>query len=271
MMRCKKIEGLLIAYIDKNLDKGDVQKVDKHLSSCAACRTEFEYMRSMNLRLSDMDMEEPPLTLKKNIDNMIKSYILGINNSTSKEPLSAKISNWIETWWPRRPLNQFITTSAVLVAGVIIGLIFNRNHNSNRIDQLGADVNDLKRVIVASMFNQTSVSDRVNGLAMSSQLKNVDQQFLSTLLLLLNTDSNVNVRIAAVNAIANFSRDEYVRQELIKSLNLQSSPLVQISLINLLVEIKEHDSSSALLKIINDPNTNDYVKNHAEQALKKLT
>jgi hypothetical protein len=270
-MRCTKVKGFLIEYINEELENGNTQKVEGHLASCETCRKEVEQMRSLFLELNDIGMEEPPQTLKKNINNMIESYSLGMNNNFNRETFLQRIARWLDTWWPRCPLIQVITTLVVLVAGFIIGLSINRDHNSNPIDQLRSDVNDLKKVIVASMFNQTSVLDRVNGLAMSSQLKNVDQQFLSTLLLLLNTDSNVNVRIAAVNALANFSRDEYVRQELIKSLNLQSSPLVQISLINLLVDIKEHDSTSTLLKIINDPNTNDYVKNHAELALKKLT
>jgi HEAT repeat protein len=101
-------------------------------------------------------------------------------------------------------------------------------------------------------------------------LENVDRQFYSTLLLLLNSDSNVNVRLAAVNALSNFAEDEYVRHELVKSLNLQSSPLIQISLIDLLASIKETDSSSTLIKLINDPDINIHVKERAKKVLKQF-
>jgi HEAT repeat protein len=129
---------------------------------------------------------------------------------------------------------------------------------------------------MASLLNESSAMDRISGLTRTGQLtttgqlKSVDRQFYSTLLLLLNSDSNINVRLAAVNALANFSENEYVRHELVKSLSLQSSPLVQISLIDLLASIKEPDSSSTLVRLINDPDINIHVKERAKKALKEF-
>ena len=269
-MKCKKIKSFLIEYVNGGLDNKDTGIVDAHLSSCEICRTEVEEMKSVLSRLDDIPLEEPSPNLKKDIDNMIDSYSLGMND-ISGEPWLEKVSKWIETWWPRRPMIQFVTTSTVLVAGLIIGLgLGHRGESKNQISQLRSDIDGLKKVVVASILNQSSVSDRINGLSMSSQLKDVDAQFLSMLLLLLNTDSDVNVRLAAVNALSNFAKDEYVRNQLVKSLGLQSSPLVQVSLIDLLADIKEYNSSSALMKIINDPDVNAQVKKRAETALKQL-
>lgn len=269
-MECRKIKNLFIEYINGSLDSKDTRIVDAHLSSCETCGTEVENMKSVLFKLDDISLEEPSPNLKKNIDNMIDSFGLGMNN-ISGEPWLERASKWIETWWPKRPLVQFATTVSVLIMGLIMGLsIDNRPDSINEITQLKADMNEIKQVVMSSLLNQSSVTARINGLTMSSQLKDVDEQFLSMPLLLLNTDSDVNVRLAAVNALSNFAEDEYVRHELIKSLNLQSSPLVQISLIDLLATIKEYTSSSALIKIINDPNTNTYVKERAETALKQL-
>ena len=105
---------------------------------------------------------------------------------------------------------------------------------------------------------------------MSSRLKKADREFYSTLVLLLNSDPNVNVRLAAVNALSNFAENNYVRHELVISLGLQSSPLVQISLIDLLSSIKETDSSSTLIRMINNPDVNSHVKERARKALKQF-
>lgn len=269
-MNCKKIKSFFIEYINGGLNSEDTRIVDAHLSSCETCRTEVEKMKSILFKLDDIPLEEPSPNLKKNINNMIDSYNLGMNK-ISGEPWIEKVSKWIETWWPKRPLIQFATTVSVLIIGLITGLtIDDRSDSKNEINQLRSDVNNIKQVVMNSLLNQSSVSDRINGLTMSSQLKNVDPQFFSILLMLLNTDSNVNVRLAAVNALSNFAEYEYVRHELIKSLSLQSSPLVQISLIDLLATIKEYTSSSTLIEIINDPNTNKHVKERAESALKQL-
>lgn len=269
-MRCKKLKGYFVEYINGGLEAKDLRIVDEHLSSCETCRIEVERIKSIWNKLDDIELEGPSPELKKNIDNMIESYSLGMNN-IAEESRKERLSKWLETWWPRRPLAQFATTFIVLVAGLTMGLIIDgRSGSKDEITRLKADMNEIKQMVMNSLLNQSSVTARINGLTMSTQVKNVDAQFYSVLLLLLNTDSNVNVRLAAVNALSNFAGDEYVRRELIKSLGLQSSPLVQISLIDLLTDLKEYNSSSALIKIINDPNTNDHVKKRAEKALKQF-
>ncbi|MFC1841062.1 HEAT repeat domain-containing protein [Thermodesulfobacteriota bacterium] len=231
-------------------------------------------VKSVWLKLDDIEMEEPSETLKKNFENMINSYSLGMNNNTDTS-LYDMFSNWLDSWWPKRPLTQFAATVAVLIIGLVTGLNINEKADS-KIEELQNGVNNLHQVVMASLLNESSAMDRINGLTMTGQLtttdqlKNVDRQFYSTLLLLLNSDSNVNVRMAAVNALANFADNDYVRHELVKSLSLQSSPLVQVSLIDLLASIKEPDSSSTLVRLINDPGTNVHVKERAKTALKEF-
>lgn len=276
MMKCEDINKLFIEYIDGSLGSEDSRIVDEHLSSCDECRTELASVKTLWLKLDDIEMEEPSENLKKNFDNMINSYSLGMNNNTGVS-LYETFSNWLDSWWPKRPVVQFAATMAVLIIGLVAGLNINERTGANKeIVQLQSDVNNLNQVMMASLLNESSAMDRINGLTMTGQLtatgqlKDADRQFFSTLLLLLNSDSNVNVRLAAVNALANFADNDYVRHELVKSLNLQSSPLVQISLIDLLASIREPDSSSTLIRFINDPDINEHVKERAKTALKEF-
>ncbi len=269
-MKCEDVKELIIEYIDGSLNDKETRKVDDHLSLCEACRTEAADMKSIWLKLDDVELEDPPDTLKKNFDNMLESYSLGMNTNT-KDKWYETTSKWFEFLWPKRPLIQFATTVAVLIIGLLIGLGINERVESNKeIVQLKTDMNDLRQVVMSSLLNQSSVVERINGLTMTSRLENIDRPFYSTLLLLLNSDSNVNVRLAAVNALSNFVEDEYVRHELVKSLSLQSSPLVQTSLIDLLAAIRETESSSTLISIINDPDINIHVKERARMALNQF-
>jgi hypothetical protein len=166
---------------------------------------------------------------------------------------------------------QLTATIAVLMVGLVMGLNINlEDEPDRRIVQLKTDVDQIRQTVMSSLLNQSSVTERINGLRMTNRLENVDDEFYSTLLLLLNTDSNVNVRLAAVNALSNYADNKYVRHELVKSLGLQSSPLIQISLIDLLSTIQEHDSYPTLMRMIDDPDTNTHVKKRAQSALTKL-
>jgi len=269
-MKCEDIQGLITEYINGDLNDKDARTVKEHLASCEVCRTEVADMKSIWSKLDDMGMEEPSDNLKRNFKNMIDSYSLGMNNNP-KIPWYETILKWLESWWPKRPLVQFAMTVVVLIIGLVTGLSVNeRTESKKEIVQLKTDVNEIRQVVMSSLLNRSSAVDRINGLTMSGRLKGLDDEFFSVLLLILNSDSNVNVRLAAVNALANFADNEYVRHELVKSLSLQSSPLVQISLIDLLASIKETESSSSLIRIINDPDINIYVKERARKALKQF-
>ncbi|MGD9160554.1 MAG: zf-HC2 domain-containing protein [Desulfobacteraceae bacterium] len=268
-MSCEDINALIIEYIDGTLNDGDTLRVDEHLSSCEGCRAELTNMKSILLKLDNFKMEEPSVNLKKNFENMIESYSLGMKNI--KTPWHETFSKWLESWWPKHPLVQFVTTVAVLIIGLAAGLSINEKSGSNHeITEIKNNVNHLEKVVMTSLLNQSSAADRINGLSKTGQLKNGDKQLYSTLILLLNSDPNVNVRLAAVNALTNFADNEYVRHELVISLGLQSSPLVQVSLIDLLASIKETDSSPTLIRLLNNPETNVHVKERARKALKQF-
>ena len=266
MMSCEDIKTLIIEYLDGVLNDEDIHRVDEHLSSCEDCHAELSGMKSILLKLDGVKMEEPSDNLKRNFQSMIDSYSLGVDHQ--KRSWHEAVGSWIESWWPKRPVVQFMTTVAVLIIGLVTGL----NINKETVSQNGIDqrVNHLEKVVMTSLLNQSSAADRISGLSKTGQLKNVDKEFYSTLILLLNSDPNVNVRMAAVNALTNFADNEYVRHELVISLGLQSSPLVQVSLIDLLASIKETDSSSTLIRLINNPDTERHVKERAKKALKQF-
>ena len=269
-MKCEDIQELIIEYIEGSLNSEDTRRVEEHLASCENCLKEVGHMKSVWAKLDNMEMKEPSDNLKKNFKNMIDSYSLGMNNNSSL-PWHETISKWLESWWPKRPLMQFATTVVVLIIGLLTGLGINQRAESKKeIVQLKTDMNQIRQVMMNSLLNQSSATDRINGLTMSGRLKGADNEFFSVLLLILNSDSNINVRLAAVNALANFADNQYVRHELVKSLSLQSSPLVQISLIDLLASIGESGSSSTLIGIINNPDINTHVKERARKALKQF-
>ena len=269
-MKCEEIQGLLIEYIDRSLNEQDSIIIEEHLSSCEICSKEAEEIESLFLGLNDIELEEPSENLRINFNNMINSFSLSMGNGV-KLSLHEKLFSWIDYWWPKRPVIQFAVTVSVLIIGLAMGLNMNiGNESEKEIAELKTDVNHLRQTVMSSLLNQSSVTERINGLTMTGRLENVDSQFHSTLLLLLNSDSDVNVRLAAINALSKYADNPYVRQELVKSLDLQSSPLVQIALIDLLSSIQEYDSYPTLMRMIENPDTNAPVKKRAKKALTRL-
>jgi HEAT repeat protein len=96
-----------------------------------------------------------------------------------------------------------------------------------------------------------------------------DPQVEEALLYAVNHDSNVNVRLSAVDALQKYARDPQVSKSLVEALEPQDSPLVQIALIDLLVEAREDAVVPELRKLEREP-VNEAVKQRAGWALQKL-
>lgn len=269
-MKCDKIKEMFIEYIDGVLGSDKTLEVDKHIASCESCSKELAGIKTLCLNLNDIELEQPSEKLKNSFDSMVNSYIRYMDKHVNIAWYE-KASKWLSNWLPKRPFMQLTASIAVLIIGIVTGLNINRNDVSQKdIVQLKTDVGHLRQTVMNSLLNQSSVSERINGLTMASRLKNVNGQFHSTLLLLLNSDPDINVRIAAVNALSKYADNEYVRNELVRSLGLQSSPLVQIALIDLLSTIQEYDSYPTLMKMIDNPDTDNLVKKRAKSSLTKL-
>jgi HEAT repeat protein len=128
----------------------------------------------------------------------------------------------------------------------------------------------MRQMVSMSLLNEPSSSDRIRGVGFSKQIDQPTETLLTTLLSTLNSDPNVNVRLAAVDAMILFRDRSGVRDELIQSLSRQTSPLVQIALIDLLVQIQEKKALEALRRLIEDEKINPTVKAHAERGIEAL-
>src|SRR5207244_10569381 len=109
------------------------------------------------------------------------------------------------------------------------------------------------------------------GVNWSYQIEQPDEQVLSALLRALDPDPNVNVRLAAVDALQQFARSTVVKRGLLDSLPRQESPLVQIELINLIVDLKEKQSVPVLKALLQNSELNKTVRERAEWGLQKLS
>jgi DNA polymerase III delta subunit len=78
------------------------------------------------------------------------------------------------------------------------------------------------------------------------------------------------VRLAALDALRLYSGDGKVRQELIRSISKQDSPLVQIALAELMAQLQAKSSVKELEKILKDENTPIDVRKKIEESLKVL-
>jgi HEAT repeat protein len=125
-------------------------------------------------------------------------------------------------------------------------------------------------MVAVSLLQQSSAAERLRGVSWSHRIDQPGDDVLSALLDALRHDGNVNVRLAAIDALRQSNQSNRVREGLIDAIGHQSSPLVQIELIDALVDLRERRSRDALKALVENDRTERAVRERAEWGLKQL-
>jgi HEAT repeat protein len=120
------------------------------------------------------------------------------------------------------------------------------------------------------MLQQQSPSARMQGVTYSEKIVQPDPQVLDALLQVVNHDSNVNVRLSAVDALQKFANGPQVALAMVAAIPNQDSPLVQIALIDMLVQLEARNAVPGLTGISKDPRMDEMVRQRAIWALHKM-
>ena len=125
--------------------------------------------------------------------------------------------------------------------------------------------------MMLSLLKRESASDRLQALNYSYQIEQPDTEVLNALIKTLDEDPNMNVRMAAADAIGQFSNAKVVREGLIKSLMKQQEPSLQMAVIGLLTRVRERRAIPMLQQFAQNENISEQVKQQVEESIRLMS
>jgi hypothetical protein len=209
---------------------------------------------------------EPAMKLR--FMEVLEAYKAGAGQATGM-PKATPRGGWFV---PLQPVWQVAMAAALLIGGIFLGRNETRPQPatpSTEVAQLKGEIESLRQMVALSMLQQQSPSARLRGVSYSEAMSQPDQQVEQALLFAVNHDSNVNVRLSAVDALQKFADPDVIRA-MVQAIPVQESPLVQIALIDMLVQLNAKTESPALVKLSLDGQTDDVVRQRAAWAVQKL-
>lgn len=269
-MKCEEIQSLLIEYIDGNLSNDLTSEIKDHLKNCPACRKEQEELNQVFSTLQKYRMESPDDSLRQNFNDVLREEIdhLKVNETIRETPMKRIISiKWAS------PFLRIAAAIILLVSGVWMGIFIQSSSQRNESDllsELKNEVKNMKELLMFTMLNGESASQRIKAINYSSEIPYPNKKVIDALISTLNEDKNVNVRLAAAYSLERFWNIQQVRDSLIVSLDRQTEPILQIVLINILTEKKEVRAVHPIREIISRENTIREVKDIAEKSIRVL-
>lgn len=260
-----KMKEWLIEYIDRQLPEEKIEWIEKNIRENEWVRKEYEQLREVMSLMDESQALQPDEQLKYSFEKMLQEEIRYQQSTAHKPVEKVKKMFSFNRYWP------VAAAVALLIIGIFTGIFISRQSAQEAaLEAIQQELQDTKKLLKASLQNQTSASQRLSGILASQTLAAPDEEVLDVLIQVLNHDDNTNVRLAALSTLLQYKEEPKVYDALLQSLVSQDDPVVQISLIDIIVELNGKGVKERLQKIINDDTMPDVVKEEAHVGLFKL-
>jgi anti-sigma factor RsiW len=268
-MKCEEIEDLLPDYLRGKLNSDRAVLVQEHVAVCARCGEEVEIWKKLAL----LPEGQPSPMLRARFQSMLESYQEG---RWEKASLASERNRFLGlsdlVHWLRTPTLSAAWACLLLVAAFLAGRYIDRTSidRDKRLAEMQAELHSTRQLVALSLLQQQSANQRLEGVSWSTRVA-PDPQVLDALQHTLRYDSNVDVRLAALEALSRYGSRREVSRGLVESLESPQSPLVQVELIKTLVELRESSAVAPLKRLQQSPGLDPTVRKQADWAIRQLS
>lgn len=257
----EKIEELIVKYNEGQADPSEIKTIEQLIEAGTIELSQLHELKSLEEQVFKIELPVPAADLDDRFYRMLSAM--------KKESKGFSWSNFFS--WPELA-PRLALASVTLLIGFMIGYLFVPSPESNKeVAQLSQQVSDLKEMMMLSLLEKESATERLKAVSLTSEMSSASDNVTSALLQTLNFDENINVRLAALDALKPYARDSRVREELVRSISKQESPLVQVALAELMVALQEKSSVKELRKLLESDRTPKEVKKKIEESIKTMT
>ncbi len=267
-MRCENIKKKFPDFLVGDLSQDENDKIQHHLAECDSCREELESLSALWTKLGVLPEEQPSSALRERFYGMLEEYKKGIHRGKARRSIQEISGRLSELIWVKRPALQLTATLIPLFIGLVIGYFVSFGRQNT---ELRHEIQNMQQMLAVSLLEQRSPTERLRGINLSYGVEKPNAQTIEALLDTLNTDPNINVRLAAVDALYLFYRFPSVKEGVIRSLSQQTSPLIQVALVDLLVTMRERQALESFKKLIQANELDPGVKQILERGIQELS
>jgi len=268
-MEQEEFERKAIDYIRGDIGEQERIALEIYLAGNPKQRVELE-------ELAEVWSQTDKITTPEPSEEMDVQFFEKLNAAVDKQEIkksktfNSLLSKFKFLWSP-----QFVYGIVLFGIGLSIGYFFNTEKINNQVDDVAntASNNETKEVrerLVLALLEQPSANKRLQGVSEANKFDKVDETVIKALLQTLHKDSNVNVRLAAIESLTNYVDNPVVRQGLVQSIPNQEAPIIQVTLANLMAALQEKKSVEPFKKLLQNQKLDTTVKKKIESTIQSI-
>ena len=280
-MNCTRVQDCFIDYQDGLLPPDEAAQLRAHLASCPTCQREWSALQEITRKLDTLPAdEEPGPRLREQFYAMLETHQRDADAPSPFALARSRIDRFFAALLPAQPALQFALALALLFGGLLAGqhflakpavIIPADDSAKKELADLRKQMDSMNQLVTYSLLQQQSTSERMQTVLAKMDLKSPDRKVLTDLVGALAFDPSINVRLSAVEALAQHSDDTLVRAGVLSALPRERAPLVQVAMIELLAPWRDPAAKPVYEKLSRDEAIDRNVRDAARRALAVLS
>ena len=266
---CAAIAPLLAGYAEQDLTAAETAQVEAHLPNCSACQKELTELRHLLSCIDDQLAPMPPLALRDNFLAQLAEEKMSLPKLVTQEPTAPTEAKVVAFWAPT-PTARWLRVAAsiaLLAVGAVLGLLLRPAGSLDMAARQPDASTKLAAHLTAATSQPATASRRIQLVAEAPATVQPGDPAVQVLINTLNADPSPNVRLAACEALYRLRADPRVGPALVQALPNQRDPNVQITLIELLVALRDKRAVPTLERLSRQPDALPAVRQQAENGI----
>ena len=266
-MNKDQLYKLILDHLDEKLDPLSLEALTLELESMGYDLNNLEELRELLKTMEDIKIPEPSNKMNDRFYKMLEEEM----NVSEQKAIGQNIQKWFNSIFTHMASSKLSYGLIMLLIGWVLGTWITPSPKmDNQMSQMNEEIKQMKELVMINLLDQPMASERLQAMNMITTSTNYDDQIVKSLLHTLNHDSDVNVRMAAVDALLVFANQSPVREGLKTAVRNQESPLVQLTLVDGFIAIHDESAVPILENLIANNKVHKAVKDRSREGINKL-
>jgi uncharacterized protein YneF (UPF0154 family) len=275
-MNCEHASEMMIDWMNNQMPASERAAFEVHLNECPDCQRELQATRQLWLTMGNITVPKPSDNVPIQFYTMLETFKAAESKKVKKASFLEELRFKIETIFTQKLLLRLSYSMCVLFIGLAGGYWLSNKQSPDyqgQIQTLSEQVQEMNQKMMLTLLENenSSATERLEAVSYTEKIDQVDAKVVEALLSTLNNDSNVNVRLVTLEALAKLADNPKVREGLVQSILKQDTPLVQAALADVMVKLEEKRSIKPLQRLLEKEDTDVIVKTKIKETLKTLT
>lgn len=258
-MEKNRVEELVAKYNEGLADPSEIKTIEQLIEDGQIELTQLRELASLEDQIMKTEGPSPSLRVDDKFYTML---------TDEKRKLEKGFSFQLPVW--NVLFTRLALAAVLLILGFVGGYWLQRPPVNPEVQQLTQQVGELREMMLFSLLEKESASERLRAVGLTNEMDKVSDKVTQVLFQTLNHDTNVNVRLAALEALTPYVKRSDVREGLVRSISQQDSPMVQVTLAELMAAIQEKKSVNELQKLMDSDKTPKEVKGRIKKSIEVL-